>query len=675
MVEHAVIISGSNFLNVENISCKFGAIVVKAEWISMFLIRCISPQQIGSVRLAVSNNGIDFSSSNVEFTYQPRMILNRFLQHLPRRFGGTLVSVSGTNLRSYGHPSCHFGDTHVVDAMVVSETLIKCITPRVQKGGIVKLYISHNGIDRSKYFLNFTFKHDMGNATDNEVQIDLLPRRGPMNGGTNVVISGLSTSFMHMQNLSCKFGSTSEVPATKISDGKVECTSPPHEVGIVPLQILSPISRNHFQQVLYIFDKPVFLQDFTPTAGTVRGDTTIYLHGENFVADDMLQCRFGDTTMIKATYLSSKLITCVTPASFPSTKLLSVTQNGQYFVKFSKTFDYLPEFNVFSTNLFTGSVNGGTEVSIFGTGFTKRYEAACSFGSKIVQAHVINDTNAWCLSPSQESIGTVPVEISLNGVDFTDNYVLFHYTEPSQVLSIRPQSGSMNGGTKVFINGTNFNSTGTFKCAFGDRVVEAEFVSPSSITCISPSGHVGRVSVEVTSNGVDYTTNFVQYTYRLPVRLVSVYPTSGPESGGTEIRIVGMNFVDALDLKCRFSGLLEKTVNARYISSGAIVCTAPELIPGEVKITVISNGFDETAESLSFTVYPFEFIERISPSRGVISGGTSVSIVGGNYIFSSALSCSFDSVMVPASFISDSKINCFAPARSRSWNSESEGYK
>ena len=79
----------------------------------------------------------------------------------------------------------------------------------------MKLYISHNGIDRSKYFLNFTFKHDMGNATDNEVQIDLLPRRGPMNGGTNVVISGLSTSFMHMQNLSCKFGSTSEVPATK----------------------------------------------------------------------------------------------------------------------------------------------------------------------------------------------------------------------------------------------------------------------------------------------------------------------------------------------------------------------------------------------------------------------------------------------------------------------------
>ena len=337
--------------------------------------------------------------------------------------------------------------------------------------------------------------------------------------------------------------------------------------------------------------------------------------------------------MIKATYLSSKLITCVTPASFPSTKLLSVTQNGQYFVKFSKTFDYLPEFNIFSTNLFTGSINGGTEVSIFGTGFTKRYEAACSFGSKLVQAHVINDTNAWCLSPSQESVGTVPVEISLNGVDFTDNYVLFHYTEPSQVLSIRPQSGSMNGGTKVFINGTNFNSTGTFKCAFGDRVVEAEFVSSSSITCISPSGHVGRVSVEVTSNGVDYTTNFVQYTYRLPVRLVSVYPTSGPESGGTEIRVVGMNFVDALDLKCRFSGLLEKTVNARYISSGAVVCTAPELIPGEVKITVISNGFDETAESLSFTVYPFEFIERISPSRGVISGGTSVSIVGGNYIF------------------------------------------
>ena len=155
----AVIISGSNFLNVENISCKFGAIVVKAEWISMFLIRCISPQQIGSARLAVSNNGIDFSSSNVEFTYQPRMILESLSPTSATTLGGTLVSVSGTNLRSYGHPSCHFGDTHVVDAMVVSESLIKCITPRVQRGGSVKLYISHNGIDRSKYFLNFIVRY------------------------------------------------------------------------------------------------------------------------------------------------------------------------------------------------------------------------------------------------------------------------------------------------------------------------------------------------------------------------------------------------------------------------------------------------------------------------------------------------------------------------------------
>ena len=144
----AVIISGSSFLNVENISCKFGAIVVKAEWISMFLIRCVSPQQIGSARLAVSNNGIDFSSSNVEFTYQPRMILESLSPTSATTLGGTLVSVSGTNLRSYGHPTCHFGDTHVVDAMVVSETLIKCMTQEVQKGGRVKLHFSQR--DRPK---------------------------------------------------------------------------------------------------------------------------------------------------------------------------------------------------------------------------------------------------------------------------------------------------------------------------------------------------------------------------------------------------------------------------------------------------------------------------------------------------------------------------------------------
>ena len=41
-----------------------------------------------------------------------------------------------------------FGDTHVVDAMVVSESLIKCITPRVQRGECEVVHFSQR--DRPK---------------------------------------------------------------------------------------------------------------------------------------------------------------------------------------------------------------------------------------------------------------------------------------------------------------------------------------------------------------------------------------------------------------------------------------------------------------------------------------------------------------------------------------------
>ena len=122
-----------------------------------------------------------------------------------------------------------------------------------------------------------------------------------------------------------------------------------------------------------------------------------------------------------------------------------------------------------------------------------------------------------------------------------------------------------------------------------------------------------------------------------------------------------MNFVDVIDLQCKFSGILTKIVPARYISAGSIGCTTPGLIPGEIKVTVSINGVDDSHDGLDFFVYPMEFIEHISPTRGVINGGTSVSVIGGNFMYSAGLSCSFGGSIVPASYVSETKITCFAP--------------
>ena len=139
----------------------------------------------------------------------------------------------------------------------------------------------------------------------------------------------------------------------------------------------------------------------------------------------------------------------------------------------------------------------------------------CRVGIIDVPAQFLNSTSVLCIAPAQESVGSYTVEISLNGADFTNDGVFFHYSDPAQVLSIEPATGSIDGGTTVSINGRNFNQSGAHLCRFGDNTppVPANFVSSSKIVCLSPSNEPGASTVEVSDNGADYTTSFVQFTY------------------------------------------------------------------------------------------------------------------------------------------------------------------
>jgi len=184
----------------------------------------------------------------------------------------------------------------------------------------------------------------------------------------------------------------------------------------------------------------------------------------------------------------------------------------------------------------------------------------------------------------------------------------FHYSDPAQVLSIEPATGSIDGGTTVSINGRNFNQSGAHLCRFGDNTppVPANFVSSSKIVCLSPSNEPGASTVEVSDNGADYTTSFVQFTYRLPIRVSSVYPSSGPETGNTVVRVVGANFADVIDLRCSFEGEGEigTSANASYVSSGLLECISPGLVPGKYSIRISGNGVDFSKEYAYFSVYP-----------------------------------------------------------------------
>eukprot|EP00899_Mesostigma_viride_P008982 jgi/Mesvir1/18085/Mv09386-RA.1 len=63
------------------------------------------------------------------------------------------------------------------------------------------------------------------------------------------------------------------------------------------------------------------------------------------------------------------------------------------------------------------------------------------------------------------------------------------------------------GGTLVLVTGSGFVNVPTLMCRFNSTLVAATFVDDGSLLCAAPSTETGIVLVEVTNNGVDFTTS------------------------------------------------------------------------------------------------------------------------------------------------------------------------
>jgi hypothetical protein len=299
-----------------------------------------------------------------------------------------------------------------------------------------------------------------------------------------------------------------------------------------------------------------------------------------------------------------------------------------------------------------------------------------------------------------------------------DASLQFEYRSTASVYSLFPTSGFVGGGTSVTVTGSNFKEVeaddGGLHCRFGAVSVPAQLVSSEELVCVAPSHTQGIVSLEVTNNqvaraiggasndstaiwataaaaGTQWTDDGLTFRFTPEARVNTVSPSAGAVSGGTVLRIMGLDFIDtAPALSCRFhsstmgsagGGAAEwlADVPATYISPVAVECTSPAYGPANtssglyfdptlVGVAVSVNGQDFTSDPVQFLYRPAPVVHSVSPVRGLASGGTVLTVTGEHFADSgSDLLCRFhgnannDSTVV-GHFVSDTQVTCVAPA-------------
>ncbi|CAM9659624.1 unnamed protein product, partial [Ectocarpus sp. 13 AM-2016] len=521
-----VTILGEGFRTEEMYACAFGSLQlpsVEAMVINSSAIQCLSPMVLTSENvtlqvLTVHDDVLTPSESHVpilmaylSFQYHEDVEISRVSPQNGPASGGTVVRVSGSGFIDLPQAACQFGAGEPTPATVISSETLVCTASsltasvvhsapksaftnasRAEKG--VELRVSMNGVDFLPLDSSISFLYD-----DDMYVSSLVPDHGPATGGVRVLVRG--SGFRPDERLACRFGLL-ESAAEYIRGDTIACRSPP-QVRVSTVLVSVTLNGQDFSSrrqptlplptnatgedlggVLFIYTDRAAVTALAPDSGPTRGGTVVTVSGVNFAGSSNLLCRFGDLVTSAAVFVSTEMMTCVSPAvpvGAAGRVYLEVSDLGSTTVtndSSSSSFMFTEDPVVLAAFPTSGPAEGGTRVTLTGSGFQDLPELGCRFGATAVdvRATFVSPTEVVCSVPEQslEWIdssrtkasspprgATVRVAVTLNGQNYSLRMAQFTYYPTPEIFSVSPDRGPTSGGTMVTVAGANLTSAGT----------------------------------------------------------------------------------------------------------------------------------------------------------------------------------------------------------------------
>lgn len=231
------------------------------------------------------------------------------------------------------------------------------------------------------------------------------------------------------------------------------------------------------------------------------------------------------------------------------------------------------------------------------------------------------------------------------------------------VATVSPSAGAVDGGTDVLFVGEHFVNSTAAGCKFGTILVPAKYITDQALLCTAPPNPPGAVSVEVTSNGADFSFSGAVFSYYPLEKVSSIWPVLGSASeGGTIVTVNGEGFVKSAQLKCKFGDVVG--IEATWLTSTAVLCKAPRHRPGLVTVHVANNGVEFSSTSAEYLYVDENSVKEVQPAEVLETGQVPVLVRGSNFLNTSTLACRFGAVSVRASFLAPWLVACTAPSHS-----------
>lgn len=456
----------------------------------------------------------------------------------------------------------------------------------------------------------------------------LSPTVGTDSGGTRVNVRGTGfTRFLGGTLRAFVDGVEATIFTSTITDSDFDIITPAHAAG-PPVHVTVQNWRGDTSAAtsadLFTYVETPSITSISPNNGPVAGGTTVTITGSNFTGATSV--KFGTVNAASFTVNSDTSITATSPAWVSGTLPVPVTVTGPAGTSPGFTFTYYRPLAVTSISPNTGPTNGGTSVTILGTGFTGTTNV--KFGTAPASFTVDSDTQITATSPSTSLAGAVHVTVTNSrGTSVTSTADLFTYVGGSPTItSLSPIEVPLTGGS-VTLTGTNLNPGGTVTLTVGGDPVTILTNNGTTITFTAPARSVGFATVQVTTvNGSTPTGSASLLLYYAPLTVTTLTPANGAVTGGTVVTFTGTGFTSVTAVQFG-SGYFGTDLN--IISDTEFEVTAPAHPAGVVDVNVANSRTNLTVTG-AFTFGTAPAITSLTPDEGPTSSTTTVTITGEN---------------------------------------------
>ncbi|MHC5018853.1 MAG: IPT/TIG domain-containing protein [Planctomycetota bacterium] len=528
---------------------------------------------------------------------------------------------------------------------MVSASTLTCTTPAGTQGPAT-VVVTNVDTQNATLAAGYIFQGPAPTLTG------VSPAAGPLAGGTTVTLTG--TNFVNGATVT--FGGALATAVNVVSATQITCTNPAGTIGSAGVTVtnVDTLSATLANGYTYQGSTPT-VTAVTPSSGPLGGGTFVTVTGTNFATGATVD--FGGSLATGVAVVSGTQITCTTPSGTgPVT--VTVTNVDTLFGSLAAGFTFAgTPATVSNVNPATGGIAGGTLTTITGSNFAAG--ATVRFGAGTAgSVNVVSGTTITCTTPAGP-IGPANVEVNnpFSSPGTLVNGFTYQGATPT-LTNVNPGAGPLAGGTSVTLTGTNFAAGATVQFG-GVQATGVTVVSGTQITCTTPSGTFGPVSVAVTNVDLQSATLPSGYIYQgAAPTLTNVTPGAGPLAGGTALTLTGTNFVTGATVTVGGSSATSVTV----VSASTITCTAPSGTQGPATV-VVTNIDTQSATLAGGYIYqgPAPTLSSVSPAAGPLAGGTTVTLTGTNFVAGATVTFGGNPA-TGVNVVSGTQITCATPA-------------